>query len=384
MKPTNVLLTACFFIFSLLSLTAQELKWIYKVGGPTADYGNGIATDSDQSVYDITNFMGTVNVGIGLSYTSRGGEDIIIRKSSTLGLLQWVRQLGGARSDIGYDIATDIEDNIFVVGTFQDSLYFGNEVILSGTGNAIFSFIIKLNSEGQILWSRKLDSNVSVTAKSVTAGLAEELLITGQFEGSAIFGSGQAEFNATSNGGNDIFILKLNGSSSQPIKLSQIGGLDHEFIHQHSRDIQNNILLTGDFRNFVDLDPGVGLAQFNTKGITDAFVLKLNANAEYLWAKTFGSTGVDYGHSVIADQSLNVILTGRYSETVDFGGPLFNRTSKGGTDAFLVKMDQNGNTLWTNSYGDAMNDQGNKLLANNTGIIFAPSNKRFAEAKIPA
>lgn len=370
MKPTNVLLTACFFIFSLLSLTAQELKWIYKVGGPTADYGNGIATDSDQSVYDITNFMGTVNVGIGLSYTSRGGEDILIRKSSTLGLLQWVRQLGGARSDIGYDIATDLEDNIFVVGTFQDSLYFGNEVILSGTGNAIFSFIIKLNSEGQILWSRKLDSNVSVTAKSVTAGLAEELLITGQFEGSAIFGSGQAEFNATSNGGNDIFILKLNGSSSQPIKLSQIGGLDHEFIHQHSRDIQNNILLTGDFRNFVDLDPGVGLAQFNTKGITDAFVVKLNANAEYLWAKTFGSTGVDYGHSVIADQSLNVILTGRYSETVDFGGPLFNRTSKGGTDGFLVKMDQNGNTLWTNSYGDAMNDQGNKLLANNTGIIY--------------
>ncbi len=370
MKPLNVLLAACFFMMSFHLLTAQDLKWIYKVGGPTAEYGNAVTIDSDQTIYDITNFMGTVSVGIGLSYTSRGGDDILIRKSNTLGLMQWVKQVGGTRNDVAYDITTDIEDNIFVVGTFQDTLYFGGQPILFGIGNAIFSFILKINSDGQILWSRKLDSSISVTAKSVTAGLAEELVITGHFEGSAIFGSGQAEFNATSNGGNDIFILKMNGNSSQPIKLSQIGGVDHEFAQHHMRDIQNNIILTGDFRNFIDLDPGLGVAQFNSKGITDAFVLKLNGDSEYLWAKTYGSTGVDYGQSVTTDQSLNVILTGRYSETVDFGGPLFNRTAKGGTDIFLVKMDQNGNTLWANSYGDVSNDQGNRVIVNNTGIIY--------------
>ena len=370
MKPLNVLLAACFFIMSFQSLTAQELKWIYKVGGPTAEYGNGITIDSDQSVFDITNFMGTVSVGIGLSYTSRGGEDVLIRKSTTLGLLQWVRQVGGIRTDIAYDIATDIEDNVYVIGTFQDSLYYGNQLILSGTGNAVFSFILKINSEGQLLWSRKLDSSISVTAKSITAGLAEELLITGHFEGNAIFGSGQAEFNAASNGGNDIFILKLNGNSSQPIQLEHLGGIDHEFVHQHMRDIQNNIIITGDFRNFIDLDPGVGTAQFNSKGITDAFVLKLNGNIEYLWAKTYGSSGVDYGQSVTTDPSLNVIITGRYSETVDFGGPLYNRTSKGGTDVFLAKLDQNGNTLWVNSYGNVSNDQGNKVITNTKGIIY--------------
>jgi Secretion system C-terminal sorting domain len=154
------------------------------------------------------------------------------------------------------------------------------------------------------------------------------------------------------------------------MKLNQVGGIDHEFVQQHSRDIQGNILITGDFRNIVDLDPGIGVAPFNSKGIIDAFLLKLNGNAEYLWAKTFGSVGVDYGQSVVADQSLNVIITGRYSETVDFGGALYNRTSRGGTDVFLVKMDQNGNTIWANSYGDVLNDQGNRVVVNNTGIIY--------------
>ena len=63
------------FLFILLfpiSNNAQELKWIYKIGGTTAEYGNGLAVDVDQNIYDITNFRGTVSVAPMVSYSSRG------------------------------------------------------------------------------------------------------------------------------------------------------------------------------------------------------------------------------------------------------------------------------------------------------------------------
>lgn len=356
-----------FFIFCLflVQMTAQELKWIYKIGGTTAEYGNGLTIDSDQNIYDITNFMGTVSVAPMVSYTSRGQEDIIIRKSTSLGIQQWIRQVGSKQQDIAYDIATDADKNIIVVGTFLDTLYMGTDLLLVGSPTIIQSFVLKLSSAGTMLWVKKFESNISVTAKCVTAGLSDDLLVSGTFEGNALFGMG---FPGFSDGGHDIFVLNLDGNTGEPIFIRRIGGTDQEYIHQHVRDKQNNIYLTGDFRSNLDLDPGNGTFNVSSNGLTDVFLVKLTAAGTFQYGKTYGGAGVDYGYSVCVDQQNSVFLAGRFSESISFGNNTL--TSKGGTDIFLTKLNALGNVVWANSYGDVQNDQANRVIVNNNGIVY--------------
>lgn len=361
-------------IFIILILTtsfylsqAQELKWIYKIGGVNADYGNGLARDADQNIYDITNIMGTVSVAPMLSYVSRGEEDILIRKSTSLGILQWVRQIGGVQQDIAYDIAVDDDDNIFVVGTFIDTLYMGNDVLLIGSPNKVQSFVLKLSTAGTMLWVKKLESTVSITAKCVTAGKSDELVVSGTFEGNATFGVG---FPAFSEGGSDIFILKLDGTSGNPDLVRRIGGVDHEYVNQHARDQLNNIYLIGDFRAQLDLDPGLGTFMVNSNGQTDAFLVKLSSSGAFQWGKTYGSIGIDIGTTLTTDVNNNVIIAGRFSDNISFGNTSQKLQSKGGFDIFCAKIDPLGSTVWVNSYGDVQNDQPTCITTNKNGVIY--------------
>ena len=358
------------FLFILLfpiSSNAQELKWIYKIGGTTAEYGNGLAVDVDQNIYDITNFMGTVSVAPMVSYSSRGEEDILVRKSTGLGILQWVRQIGGLKQDLAYDVAVDNDKNVFVIGTFSDTLYLGNEVLLTSLPNIQQSFILKLNSDGNKLWVKSLTSNIAIQAKSITAGSPTELLITGTFEGTAQFGLG---FASISHGANDVFVLKLNGTTGETLFIRQIGGTDQEFVYQHCRDKDNNIYLTGDFRADLDLDPGSGNYNVSTRGLTDIFLVKLNSEGVFLWGRTYGSIGLDYGHSVATNQLNEVLLTGRFSDNISFGSTSQALVSRGGTDIFLAKINNAGTTSWIKGYGGMQNDIGNRVIANKNNIIF--------------
>lgn len=348
-------------------LSAQDLKWVYKIGGPTAEYGTGVSINSNQNIYDITSFMGTVSVANNIGFTSRGAEDILIRKSSSLGILQWVKQIGGIKQDVAYDVVASADDHVFVVGTFRDSLFLDTGLILEGSSDKTSSFVLKLSGTGGVLWVRKFDSDISVDIKSITTSGNGELVVSGNFEGTANFGT---DFSIISKGATDIFVAKMNAETGETIFLRQIGSSDSEFTNQHSIDALNNIYLIGEFRNVIDFNPGPEEAIFNTKGLTDIFLLKLSSLGTYQWAKTYGSTGLDFGHSVTTDAQRNVIITGRFSDSVSFSDGLSPLISRGGTDIFIAKLNESGSTLWANSFGDTANDQGNQVIVNNTGVIF--------------
>jgi Secretion system C-terminal sorting domain len=246
-------------------------------------------------------------------------------------------------------------------------LFLDTGLILEGSEDKTSSFVLKLSGTGGVLWVRKFDSDIAVDIKSITTSGNGELVVTGNFEGTANFGT---DFSIISKGRTDIFVSKMNAQTGETIFLRQIGSEEQEYANQHSIDAQNNIYVIGEFRNALDFDPGPEVAIFNTKGLTDIFLLKLSSSGTYLWAKTYGSKGLDFGHSVSTDAQQNVIITGRYSDSVSFSDSLSPLTSRGGTDIFIAKLNESGATLWANGYGDTSNDQGNQVVVNNTGVIF--------------
>jgi len=126
-------------------------------------------------------------------------------------------------------------------------------------------------------------------------------------------------------------------------------------------DAYGNTLVTGYFVNTVDFGGGnlVGA------GSGDIFLAKYNATGAHVWSQRFGGTGDDEGHAVAVDGSGNVLVTGVFANTVDFGGgPL---VSGGSRDIFVAKYDANGVHQWSRGFGSTSNDYGYALAVDASG-----------------
>jgi len=83
----------------------------------------------------------------------------------------------------------------------------------------------------------------------------------------------------------------------------------------------------------------------------DIFVAKYDASGTHLWSKGFGGIdGSDIGFGIAVDGARNVLVTGTFGGPVDFGGgPL---TSAGGSDIFIATYDASGAHVWSKRFGD--------------------------------
>jgi hypothetical protein len=74
----------------------------------------------------------------------------------------------------------------------------------------------------------------------------------------------------------------------------------------------------------------------------DVLLIKLNSNGDTLWTRTYGSSLDDLGYNVIPTQDGNLLLSGiSYSSSIDAR-----------SDIYLIKVNLDGDTIWTKTYVD--------------------------------
>ena len=112
-------------------------------------------------------------------------------------------------------------------------------------------------------------------------------------------------------------------------------------------DKSGNTYTTGGFSGTVDFDPGVGTADLTSSTGGSGFILKTDATGNFVWAKQIGAAAV----AIVVDESGNVYTTGNLTGTADFdpGPGVFNLTSCANGDAFISKLDKDGNFVWAKS-----------------------------------
>lgn len=136
------------------------------------------------------------------------------------------------------------------------------------------------------------------------------------------------------------------------------GGLDYDFANAVCSDLSGNVFCAGTFSNQSDFDPGTSVYNLTSNGNTDIYVLKLDSNGGFVWAKSFGANLDEVVSSVRADKAGNIIIAGYYKGNVDFdpgsGTTIVN--SIGAYDMFLLKLDPNGNFLWIKTIAGSGND----------------------------
>jgi hypothetical protein len=194
---------------------------------------------------------------------------------------------------------------------------------------------------------------------------------SGYFSGAVDFDPGAGTSILTSLGNSDMFISKLDASGNF-VWAKQIGGLYNDLAYAIALDGAGNVYATGSFMGTVDFDPGSGVA--NLDGVFGlAFVLKLNTDGKYVWAKNF-SSGSSKGYSIATDASNNVYTIGRFVGTVDFdpGSSTTELTSPGvGTgQIYISKLDASGNFVWAKQMGGEYDDYGLSIVLDQEANVY--------------
>ena len=97
------------------------------VGGTEDDCGRSVAIDSSGNSYVTGWFSGTVDFdpGAGVdSHTSNGFYDVFLSKFDQNGNFIWARTWGGPGDDYAYSVAADYVGNVYVAGSFLDTVDF--------------------------------------------------------------------------------------------------------------------------------------------------------------------------------------------------------------------------------------------------------------------
>ncbi|MDX1908454.1 MAG: T9SS type A sorting domain-containing protein [Bacteroidia bacterium] len=239
---------------------------------------------------------------------------------------------------------------------------------------AAIAFSMALLPAQTFEWARNYRDMSSDLGSAIAVDPAGNIYTVGYFESVADLDPGAGSSYLTSKGGRDIFIQKMNAAGNL-LWAKSIGGTSGDFGASLTLDPSGNLLITGSFIFTVDFDPGVGtsILDAGSNGASDIFVLKLDANGNFIWAKAFGGTGFDNGNAITTDASGNVYTAGAFRGAVDFdpGAGTFQLASTGtGSDIFVQKLDASGNFVWARAFGGTSFDSGTSIATDASGNVY--------------
>ena len=172
------------------------------------------------------------------------------------------------------------------------------------------------------------------------------------------------------------FLLSWSALQAQNVQWGYAsGGQANDKGNAIAVDASGNVYTTGYYGNdnFIqDFDPGPATLTLPIFGGNNIFISKVNSAGNLVWAKGIGSSGDNKGLSVALDGTGNVIICGYFTNTVDFnpGAGIANLTSAGVADAFVLKLDSNGNYVWANQIGGTEADQANSVATDASGKVY--------------
>lgn len=151
-----------------------------------------------------------------------------------------------------------------------------------------------------------------------------------------------------------------------------MGGNLDEMGNSIAVDASGNVYTTGYFFGTSDFDPGPGIFNLTSNGANDIFISKLDASGNFVWAKSIGNTGMDYGFAIALDALGNIYTTGVFQYTTDFdpGAGVVNLIGTGSGDVFISKLSPLGNFIWAKTFSGTLGSVGNSIAVDGTGNVY--------------
>lgn len=312
----------------------------YVIAGETRSYGAGqtdiyvLKFDMNDSIQWSRTIGSTGNEGASsIVQTSDGGyavagytfsygagfTDFFVVKLDINGTILWSKTIGGSDYEEAYSITETSDGGIAVAG--YTSSFGVDEYDI---------YIVKLSNSGTMLWSKTIGGPEYEDAYSIIKTSEGGLAIAGDTDS---FGSGQ----------NDMLIVKLDNNGTIQWNKT-IGGAANDYAESIVQSSDGGLLIAGPTITY-------------SAGLYDFYIAKLDISGSLLWTKTIGGTGSDFAHCIIKTTDGGYAATGW---TTSFGA--------GSTgDFYIVKLDVSGNIQWNKRAGGVNQDIPFSMIQTNAG-----------------
>lgn len=179
--------------------------WLKQIGGSISIICSSIYLDHIGNIYTSGHFHDTIYFD-DKSLVSKGESDIYLAKHDTSGNVNWVTSAGDDNLDESFDLAYSLTDEIFLIGRFEDSIQFNNQLLHS---NGLIDILVsRFDSSGVHLsslgYGGDSDSYFDDRGTGIDINIQNGLSITGSFNGTMDFISD----SLISNGQQNIYIAK--------------------------------------------------------------------------------------------------------------------------------------------------------------------------------
>ena len=362
--PNNFMIAADmdYQIFVQKTDAAGNFIWAKSVGGIVDDNGTKITTDTAGNVYITGVYGNTVDFDPGAGeffLTSAGGLDIFILKLDPNGNFVWAKSIGGTDYEESNGIGTDAAGNVYISGYFYNAVDFNPgpgvyTMVQAGEIGNGDGFVVKLSTAGEFVWAKRyggVDFDLALDMQVQNNG---DLYISGNFRGTADFNpDANATFLLTTPQYTDSgFLLHLNsdGNFVKAVKTGQ--GTNEMYGIGVAADSNGDAYVTGFFGGSMDFQMENGTTTtLVSEDFYGCYIAKINANGTIAWVRQPMSPTLVVGYDIVVNSQHEVIVTGYFDTSIQFGTLHVNQNSATAQETFVTKLDTNGNFLSAYGFG---------------------------------
>lgn len=297
-----------------VAFAKTDAVWAKSYGGTSADGGHAICETKDG---------GFMTVGYTFS-TGSDNADIIAIKTDADGNIIWSKTYGGSGTEYGHD-CVETDDGYIITGyTSSPCPELTDKQLL----------VLKIDTDGNQTWSQTYGGSRPEVGQAIckTDG---GYLVCGYTESK---GAGEA----------DIYLVKIDANGKE-LWSKTFGG---EFF-----DIGNSVLTLSDGSIIIG-----GTTNSFGGGNSDFYLIKTDTDGNQVWANAYHPTGehghgFDWGNSLCASPDGAFYAVG-YSDCDDL------------MNAYAIKIDADGNEQWAKSFGDDFYDYGDAVCPAPDGGVY--------------
>ena len=309
-RRNTILLSAILILTSISSAQQEpEVQWTQIYGGGIYEFGRCVQQTADG---------GYIVVGDTDSFGTGSSFDVWLIKTDSEGDTLWTETYGSNGEERGFYVEQTTDGGYIITG------------MTSSYGSGGFDiWLIRTDANGNLQWDKTFGGSFWDWGTSVQQTTDGGYIVTGMTEPSGM-------------GDWDAFLLKTD-SSGEYEWLQIFGAEDYDNGMSVRQTSDGGYIVLADTYSY-----GAGSSDF--------WLIKTNSSGILSWTKTFGGTGTERSHSVRQTTDGGYILAG---DTRSYGS--------GDYDVWLVKTDDNGDTVWSETFGGAEEDCGCSVRQTNDG-----------------
>lgn len=297
-------------IYLVKTDSSGNMLWSRSLSSEGIDNGNVVRyseVDNSIIVGGITTSNGTGRKNASLIKLNLDGEVI------------WANSYGAERDDYFFDVQATLDGGYIAVGETNS---FGSQ--------ASDIFIVKINADGSVRWSKGLGGH------NVEYGYNVEETFDGFLVAS--------ETNSFGAGGWDVTLAKLDKKGSLQW-FKSYGGDKDDYGYDIALTQDDGVVMVGSTVSF-------GMGQ------RDMYIFKIDKKGDKVIAKTLGELGYDQAHGILQTEDKGFLITGY---TNSYHGR-YNVE-----DMVLLRLQSNFNVKWAKTIGGQFSDYGLGVIKSKGG-----------------